>query len=178
MRLQASLTPRLLKKVHRSCSASSNSVRRSGAARKERGIAEPSDAAAPTANSAADATERGQRNSGMGSGVFSRASSFRFPSTPLHNGDAFGGLGFASLVKNVANIATPKATSRALGDGKLVRSEFVDLCIDVMWGLPVENLKMAVENYLGAKSMETRRNAAYWQARELASLPSPCRAYS
>ena len=51
-----------------------------------------------------------------------------------------------------------------MGDGKLVRSEFVDLCIDVMWGLPVANLEMAVENYLGAKSMETRRNQAYWQA--------------
>ena len=57
--------------------------------------------------------------------------------------------------------------SRALGDGKLVRSEFVDLCIDVMWGLPVANLEMAVQNYLGAKSMEKRRNAAYWQAATL-----------
>ena len=48
-----------------------------------------------------------------------------------------------------------------------MRSEFVDLCIDVMWGLPVANLEMAVQNYLGAKSMEKRRNAAYWQAATL-----------
>merc|ERR1740124_1290592 len=69
----------------------------------------------------------------------------------------------------ISTIALSRASDcrpvvRALGDGKLVRSEFVDLCIDVMWGLPVANLEMAVQNYLGAKSMETRRNQAYWQA--------------
>jgi len=72
-----------------------------------------------------------------------------------------GEQGLAGLIKKAT---TPKPPSRAMGDGKLVRSEFVDLCIDVMWGLPVQNLEMAVQNYLGAKSMEKRRNAAYWQA--------------
>ena len=42
----------------------------------------------------------------------------------------------------ISTIALSRASDcrpvvRALGDGKLVRSEFVDLCIDVMWGLPV-----------------------------------------
>ena len=72
-----------------------------------------------------------------------------------------GEQGLAGLIKKAT---TPKPPSRTVGDGKLVRSEFVDLCIDVMWGLPVQNLEMAVQNYLGAKSMEKRRNAAYWQA--------------
>ena len=72
------------------------------------------------------------------------------------------GLGIASLVASLGG--GEKKQHKAMGDGKLVRSEFVDLCIDVMWGLPSANLEMAVQNYLEAKSMETRRNAEYWKA--------------
>ena len=55
-----------------------------------------------------------------------------------------------------------KADSRNR-DGSLDRAEFVDLCIDVLWGVPVEQLESAASNYAASvEALEARKNT-YWR---------------
>jgi len=50
------------------------------------------------------------------------------------------------------------------GDGNMVRWEFVLLCIDTLEYVPVDELKLALDNYLMAISANERRNEARWKA--------------
>lgn len=51
-----------------------------------------------------------------------------------------------------------------VADGKLNRVEFVTMCVEQLWHVPIAQLKTAMENMNVARKSQTRRNASYWSS--------------
>lgn len=48
-------------------------------------------------------------------------------------------------------------------DGKLNRAEFVDLCIELLWGVPVDQLDSAATNYADSQQALINRRSVKWR---------------
>jgi len=51
-----------------------------------------------------------------------------------------------------------------VADGKLSRVEFVTMCVEVLWRVPSEQLRMATRNLDSARKGKRTRNQVYWQS--------------
>ena len=49
-------------------------------------------------------------------------------------------------------------------DEKLVRYEFIEMCIDLLWDVSMDQLDVAVKNYKECQAMYERRNTIKWRA--------------
>jgi len=73
-------------------------------------------------------------------------------------------LAFANLEMDAAARDAALTKADVTGDGKMVRWEFVVLCINVLDKVPLEELKLAADNYMAAASCDDRKNEARWKA--------------
>ena len=48
-------------------------------------------------------------------------------------------------------------------DGKLSRKEFLSLCVNVMWGMTVDQLSGSLENYKSLKEVKSKRVSSKWR---------------
>lgn len=78
--------------------------------------------------------------------------------------DAARLLSFISLSMDPKQRAEALRRTDRMNDGLLFRTEFMELCMDVLWSTPVEEIEMGAQNFSDAQSRLTKRYAAHWQS--------------
>jgi len=70
---------------------------------------------------------------------------------------------FLDLDRNAQERADVLSSLDTAGTGKIVRLAFVELCVELLWNQPLDEIEKAMENYKEAQSMFSRRNCAKWK---------------
>jgi len=73
-------------------------------------------------------------------------------------------LAYANLEMDAHARNDALAKADVTGDGKMVRWEFVLLCLDTLSAVPISELEIALTNYVAAASAHERKNEARWKA--------------
>ena len=70
---------------------------------------------------------------------------------------------FLDLDRNAAERCAVIEQVNTAGTGKLVRLAFVELCVELIWNQPLDEIEKAFDNFKSAQSMFSRRNSEKWK---------------
>jgi len=76
--------------------------------------------------------------------------------------ECFSLFSFAALDMPVAERRVAFETADTVRDGSLSRLEFLQLCAEEIWNVPVAQIELAMENMSATKSALQRKHLAYW----------------